>query len=121
MRRSNTSLEYASFLIASSCIHFNCSSLVLKMGETVGASGRLNPSQFGLHWDCSSLSSVARASLSYVSHDSAILAAAYKSGFTWMPGLAVAGAGFAGVVGFAGADDGMLRLAMLAQDVIVSG
>jgi len=40
-----------------------------------------------------------------------------------MPGLAVAGAGagFAGVVGFAGADDGMLRLAMLAQDVIVSG
>jgi hypothetical protein len=38
-----------------------------------------------------------------------------------MPGIAVAGAGFAGVVGFAGADDGMLRLAMLAQDVIVSG
>jgi hypothetical protein len=40
-----------------------------------------------------------------------------------MPGIAVAGAGFEGSAGtgFAVAVDGMLRLAMLAQDVIVSG
>ena len=89
------------------------------MGE--GASGRFKSIHVGLHWDCSSRSYRSYSRLSYVSHDSAMLAAAHKSGFTWMPGIAVAGAGFEGSAGTGAlfeADDGMLRLAMLAQDVM---
>ena len=94
------------------------------MGETVGASGRLRQMRVGLHWDCSSCSSSACPRLAYVSHDSAILAAAHKSGFNgmlgfngWMLGLAVAvefGVAVAPEFGV----DAMLRLAMLAQELI---
>lgn len=100
------------------------------MGETVGASGRLRQMRVGLHWDCSSCSSSACPRLAYVSHDSAILTAAYKSGFNGMLGIALALAvavefGVALAVEFGVAValdfgvDGMLRFAMLAQEVIV--
>ena len=79
----------------------------------------------GLHWDCSSCSSSACPRLAHVSHDSAILTAAHKSGFTGMLGLSVVAVAVAVAVAGAGAGagaldlivDGMLRFAMLAQDI----
>ena len=55
---------------------------------------------------------MARARLSSMSHDSAILAAAHKSRFTGMHGLEVA---VAVAVALDFGVDGMLRLAMLAH------
>ena len=86
------------------------------MGETVGASGRLNLNQVGLHWDCSSRARASCSRLSCASHDSAILTAAHKSGVvdtdTGMLGLSAV------AVAVEFGDDGMLRLAMLAQEVM---
>ena len=93
------------------------------MGETVGASGRLNPNQVGLHWDCSSRARAACSRLSCASHDSAMLTA-HKSGVvdTVMLGFSAircecsAVAVTVAVVDFG--VDGMLRFATLAQEVI---
>ena len=87
------------------------------MGETVGASGRLNLNQVGLHWDCSSRARASCSRLSCASHDSDILAAAHKSGVTRM--MSGAGDAVAVAVAVEFGVDGMLRLAMLAQEVIV--